>query len=180
MNKINNVSDEAVKKATGKTWPQWLKALDAAGCRKMNHKQIVEVVNKKFKIGMWWQQMVTVGYEQVRGLRKVNEKVDGYSFNVSRTIAAPAMKIFDAWTDSKQLKRWMNGKKFEVTTATPARSLRIRWPDQTRVNVMLYPKGASKAQVVVEHGKLPSESAMTKMRKYWKAKIDVLEELLTS
>ena len=42
--KLNGISSDAVKKATGKTWPQWIKLLDAAGCRTMDHKQIVAVV----------------------------------------------------------------------------------------------------------------------------------------
>src|SRR3954471_7625806 len=94
----NNMSSEAVKKATGKTWPQWLKVLDAAGCKKMTHKQIVEVVNKKFKVGLWWQQMVTVGYEQARGLRVKHQNAGGFGVNVNKTLAVDADEIFAAWT----------------------------------------------------------------------------------
>ncbi|MBC8107649.1 MAG: hypothetical protein H7Z14_13745 [Anaerolineae bacterium] len=175
--KLNNMSSTAVEKATGKTWPQWLKALDAAGCKKMNHKQIVTVVHEKF--GPWWQQMVTVGYEQARGLRELHQKVDGYSFSISRTIPASTTTIFDAFTKPAQLKRWMNGDQFEVTTATRGKSLRMKWPDDTRVNVMLYPKSVGKAQVVVEHNKIASSTAMKKLKSYWAKRVEELQAMLT-
>src|SRR3954453_23675839 len=93
--KLNNISDEPVKKATGKTWLQWLKLLDAAGCKTMDHKQIVAVVSKQFAIGPWWQQMVTVGYEKARGRQK-GERPDGFSFSLSKTIATSADAIYRA------------------------------------------------------------------------------------
>ncbi|CAN5593798.1 hypothetical protein BH09PLA1_BH09PLA1_30450 [soil metagenome] len=178
--KLNKMSSEAVEKATGKTWPQWLKLLDAAGCREMNHKEIVAVIHSKYGIGPWWRQMVTVGYEQARGMRKTNQKVDGFSFSLSRTIAAPAENIFDAWTKPALLKRWTNGERFEVTTATRAKSVRLKWPDQTRVSVAIYPKGAARAQMVIEHGKIPTATAMAKLKKLWSKRIDELSAMLAS
>ena len=174
-----NMSDEAIKKSTGKTWDQWCKALDAQGCKKMSHKEIVAVVNKQFGIGPWWQQMVTVGYERARGLRAVHQKTDGYSFSISRTMPASAMKIFDAFTKPAQLKRWMNGDKFEITKATPAKSIRMKWQDDTRVDVMLYPKGSSKAQVVVQHNKIKNSTAMKKLKAYWERRVEELQKTLT-
>jgi uncharacterized protein YndB with AHSA1/START domain len=145
----------------------------------MNHKQIVAVVHEKFSIGPWWRQMVTVGYEQACGLRKVHQKVDGYSFNVSRTIPVPASTIFDAFTKPAPLKRWMNGDPFEVTTARRGKSIRIKWPDDTRVSVQVYPKGDGKAQVTVEHAKIANESAMRKLKTFWTDRVDALQAMLT-
>ena len=174
------VSDEAMQKSTGKTWPQWLKALDGAGCKKMNHKQIVAVVHEKHGIGPWWQQMVTVGYEQARDLREVHQKTDGYSFSISRTIPVSANTIFNAWTQPKIVARWLNGEKFEITTSTRGKSIRLRWPDQTRVSVMLYPKSDDKAQVVIEHLKIPNAAAMKKLKSFWTSRVDELQAMLTN
>lgn len=33
------VGDEAVKKATGKAWPEWFKLLDKAGAKKLPHPE---------------------------------------------------------------------------------------------------------------------------------------------
>ena len=63
------MSDAAVQASTGKIWKEWFAILDKAGARKMDHKQIVAYLVKHHKVGPWWQQMVTVIYEQARGLR---------------------------------------------------------------------------------------------------------------
>lgn len=61
VKKIAGISSEAVAKATGKTWKEWILILDKNDCKKMNHKEIVSIVHNKYGIGSWWQQMVTVG-----------------------------------------------------------------------------------------------------------------------
>jgi hypothetical protein len=176
-NKLNGISSEAVKKATGKTWPQWLKLLDAAGCRTMDHKQIVAVVSSKHGIGPWWQQMVAVGYEKARGRQK-GESADGFKFSVSKTIGSGADAIYDAWVNAKQRAKWLT-EDLTITTSTPRRSVRFKWDaDDTRGNVMLYPKGANKCQMTVEHTKLPNAAAATKMKKLWATKLEELKTML--
>jgi hypothetical protein len=64
-----SISSEAVKAKTGKDWPEWFAILDAADAQKMSHKEIVALLAEKYQVGSWWQQMVTVTYEQGRGLR---------------------------------------------------------------------------------------------------------------
>lgn len=62
------ISDEAVSARTGKTWGEWCKILDKARAKAMEHKEIVAILSKRYpKLGGWWTQMVTVGYEQARG-----------------------------------------------------------------------------------------------------------------
>ena len=68
------MSDEAVKAKTGKNWKEWFAILDRSGANKMGHQEIVKCLNTKHDIGPWWQQMVTVTYEQARGLREKHQK----------------------------------------------------------------------------------------------------------
>src|SRR4051794_6251451 len=72
------MSDEAVESKTGKTWSRWFKHLDAAGAKKMTHREIVAHLRDKHDVRSWWQQMVAVTYEQARGLREVGEKPGGF------------------------------------------------------------------------------------------------------
>jgi hypothetical protein len=44
--------------------------------------------------------------------------------------------------------------------------------------VMLYPKGAGKAQCVVEHNKIASASAMKKLKSYWEKRVASLQAVL--
>ena len=66
--KIGGISGEAVAKATGRDWDEWLDFLDALDAREMTHREIVCLVAGRGGLANgWWQQMVTVGYEQARG-----------------------------------------------------------------------------------------------------------------
>ena len=78
-----NISSEAVKAKTGKTWAQWFALLDKSRAQAMSHKDIVAVLAGKNGLGPWWRQMVAVAYEQAKGLRDKHEKPDG--FEISRS-----------------------------------------------------------------------------------------------
>jgi hypothetical protein len=67
--RLAGVRTEAVLKATGRAWDEWLRVLDRAGARRMPHEEIAALLARKFAVPGWWCQMVTVGYEQARGLR---------------------------------------------------------------------------------------------------------------
>ena len=56
---ITGTSDEAVVRATGKPWAEWLAILDTAGGREMNHKQIVAHLQAHTDVSSWWQQQLT-------------------------------------------------------------------------------------------------------------------------
>jgi hypothetical protein len=81
--KLNGISSAAVHKATGRTWEEWLPLLDKTGAKKLPHREIAEVVAGKFAVRPWWSQMVTVGYEQARGLREKHQTAKGYQVSGS-------------------------------------------------------------------------------------------------
>lgn len=176
------ISDAAVRAKTGKTWPQWIKLLDAAGCRDMNHKEIVAVLGKKHKkLGGWWTQMVTVGYEQARGLRDKHQKPEGYEIGASKTIAAPVSKLFEAWRDAKTRRRWLPGEAIEIRKATRNKSMRITWSDKkTSVDANFYPRGTGKCQITVQHRKLANAKQAAGQKAYWAEALGRLKESLES
>lgn len=177
--KFNGISSAAVRARTGKGWPEWLKILDAAGAKKMPHKEIVVLLRTKHGVGPWWQQMVTVGYEQARGRREKHQKGDVYSIGVSRTIGAPVSALYKAWLDEKHRRRWLGNKKIVVRTATPRKSMRITWPDcETSVIVNFYPRGKGKGQVAVSHEKLPDAKAAARMKSFWAGTLDRMKSLI--
>jgi uncharacterized protein YndB with AHSA1/START domain len=180
-NKVQvNASDQAVKKATGKTWDQWCRILDDAGCAKMNHKQIVTVVERHYS-GGWWGQMVTVGYEQARGLRELHQKCDGdYQASSSKTVNVPVARLFDAWNDPKLRSRWLrDGDGLVIRKATKPKSLRITWTDGiTSVDVNLFPKGNAKSYVSMQHTKLKDAKQVQKMKALWAQQLERMKSVL--
>lgn len=162
------ISDEAVNAKTGKIWSEWFKILDNVGAEKMTHKEIVAYLGKNYGMGRWWQQMVTVTYEQARGLRKVHEKPEGFQISKSKTISAPVSKLFKAWANESIRKQWMKDASFTIRKKTTDKNMRLTWIDNaTRVEVMFYPKGDTKTQVVVQHSKLPNAKIAEHMKAYW-------------
>ena len=163
---ITGTSDEAVARATGKSWAEWLAILDAAGGREMNHKQIVAHLQAHHDVSSWWQQQLTVGYEQSRGLRAKHEMAHGYQISRSRTVAAPAAAVYHAWADDATRAGWLPDAAFAVRKATPPKSLRLTWADGTSVEVGLSDKG-DRTAVSVQHTKLPDAAAAERMKAYW-------------
>lgn len=174
------ISDAAVKKSTGHTWAEWFEILDKRGAKKMSHKEIVASLHEHYEFGGWWDQMLTVGYEQGRGRRKVYEKASG-SFEISktRTIGVPVAKAYSAWRDTRLRKCWLNTGELEVRTATRNKVMRIIWSDKkTSVNINFYPRGKEKCQVVVQHCKLTSPKAAEKKKEYWQEALADLKTYL--
>lgn len=167
---IGGIGSDAVTRATGRGWPEWLRILDAAGARKMNHKEIVAVLSKEHGVSSWWRQMLTVGYEQARGLREKHQKVDGFSASRSKTVAAPVSALYAAWGDARARTRWLGAgaKSLVVRTTTKNKSLRAGWDDgASRVDVTFWAKGATKSQVSVEHSKLATARDVARMKTFW-------------
>ncbi|MFB3922125.1 MAG: SRPBCC domain-containing protein [Terriglobia bacterium] len=172
------IGSEAVKAKTGRTWAEWFKLLDATGARKFSHKEIATLLYKKHKLPAWWSQMVTVGYEQARGLRQKHQKPEGFEISSSRTLDVPAAKAFAAWLDESVRRRWLKNFAFTVRKATPHKSLRITWVDgKTSVSVNFYPKGDGKCQVAAQHSKLADAKQAARMKKYWAEQLDKLKEV---
>lgn len=173
------IGDEALAAKTGRTWAQWLAALDADGCRAMDHKSIARHVHDRYAVGDWWAQMVTVGYERVAGLRARHEKVDGFAANASRTIAADLASLYKAWSDTRRRRRWLGDERLTIRTAAADKSMRITWSDgRTHVDVNFYAKGPGKSQVAVQHRKLASAKAVGKVKKMWGERLDALKAVL--
>src|SRR6185295_15856082 len=124
------MSDIAVKAKTGKNWKDWFSILDKAGARKMNHQEIVKLVSEKYDVGPWWRQMVTVTYEQARGLREKHQKPAGYQISVSRTVNAPLAKLYKSFANAKSRSSWLGENGLIVRTATLDKSMRVTWNDK--------------------------------------------------
>lgn len=179
-NKPAGVSDKAVVEATGLSWAKWLQILDKAGARNWEHKKIAAWIDDNYTdIDGWWAQTVAVGYEQVRGLRERHQQSDGYSVSASKTMNVAVDRLYAAWSEPRLRGKWLPGEKFEITTATPNKSLRILWSDgKTRVEVYFYDKSQNKSQLAVQHRKLPDQKMTAQMRQYWKERLAALGELL--
>ena len=179
FDKLAGVRSDAVKKKTGKDWAEWIAVLDKAGAKTMDHKEIVAIVREKHGVGSWWQQRVTVGYEQARGKREVHQTSSGYQVSVSKTINVPLEKLFHAWKDDRARAKWLPGPAFVVRKTTAVKSLRASWRDgHSGVDVHFTSKGERKSQVSLQHHRLSGSDEVTRMRSLWRKSLDDLKKML--
>jgi uncharacterized protein YndB with AHSA1/START domain len=177
---ITRMSDESVRKATGCTWERWVKALDRDQAFQMSHREIAVHIHQKYKTPSWWTQMVTVGYERIRGLREVGQKRGGeYEISKSKTIAVPLRKPYAAFSSPRARARWLAGVKLTVRSATPQKAMRLRWDDDTPVEVTFASRGKAKSQVAVQHGKLPTKSDAERKKAFWAERLEALAAVVT-
>jgi hypothetical protein len=177
---VAGISDETIKAKTGCTWERWVYALDRRGAEQMSHGEVAALVNEKYKVDGWWSQMVTVGYERIKGLRARGQRLDGtYEAAKSRTFDVPVKTLFDSWADASVRRRWLNGASVKVRTATRPKSMRLGWTDGSIVAVWFIPKGKSKSSVALAHTKLSDKATADHLKQYWSERLDALGEVLS-
>jgi hypothetical protein len=172
-------SDETIAAKTGRTWNEWVRVLDGESAAAMPHGQIAALVHKKYGVDGWWAQTVTVGYERIKGLREIGQRLSGdYEAGKSRTFNVPVKALFDAWADEATRRRWIGRVEPTVRTAKAPKTMRLQWPDGTIVVVGFIPKGTAKSAVAIAHTKLRDRAASTKAKEYWTDRLDALALLL--
>jgi Domain of unknown function (DUF4287) len=173
------MSDESVRAKTGKSWAEWFAVLDRAGAAALKHGEIAAFLRGEHSLADWWCQMVTVVYEQERGLRQRHQKPAGFEIGVSKTISAPLSRLFRAWEDRRIRDKWLEDPGFVIRKATPGKSMRITWVDgRSNVDAGFYSKGDGKSQISVQHGHLESASEAARFKTYWAAQLGKLKEML--
>jgi uncharacterized protein YndB with AHSA1/START domain len=174
--RLAGMSDVAVKKATGCNWEKWVWALDRVGADTWSHRAIADYVHHAYKTPSWWTQMVTVGYERIKGLRtKGQQRGGGYETSKSKTIAAPASRVYRAFTDARIRRTWLPGGDITVHKSTPNRSLRMNWNDGTLVEVWLTSKG-TKTSAQVQHRRLADKTDADRRREFWSQRLSALRD----
>ena len=180
-NTIAGVSTAAVQKATGKDWQEWCEMIDKIPGMPLPHKDIARYLHEKEGLSGWWSQMVTVGYENARGLRGKHQHGDTYEISRTKTINAPLSALFRAWSAESERDAWLGDHPLFIRKANPEKSMRITWSDEvTRVNVYFYDHGANKSKVAVQHVKLADSKAAEQKKDFWSASLDRLKKYLES
>ena len=123
--------------------------------------------------------MVTVTYEEARGLREKHQKPDGYQISVSRTIKTPLAKLFKSVANEKARGAWLAEDGLVVRKTTAHKSMRVTWHDgKSSLEISFLPQGDDKSQIVVQHSKLPDAKSSARMKTYWKRALDRLRSSL--
>jgi hypothetical protein len=176
------VSEEAIRKGTGRGWDDWFRILDTWDGTDHTHTEIARYVNGEHGIDGWWAQSVTVGYERARGMRAPNQRPEGFEVSVSKTVDLPAMEAWRAFVEPKRRASWLDlGLRVRSGTRTMGRSARFDVPsDGTRVNVLFDPKGDVRSVVTVTHVKLAGAADVAAHRAEWRERLGRLASLAST
>jgi hypothetical protein len=168
------ISDQAVHAATGKTMPEWIKLLDAAGAKEKSHTEIARWLYDEGHITEgWWGQMVTVQYEQAIGRRVEGQNCYGeFVVNASKTLAGTMDSVLEAWQRRVQGMMEFNGTKAAADPTTSStekwRYWRVALEDGSKVSVNINTKPDGKILLGLEHRNVAGPEAREAWKAYWK------------
>ena len=172
------MSDASVHKATGRSWSEWVRRLDADGASEKPHREIVRHV-ARLGVGSWWSQMVTVGYERIRGLRERGQRRGGgYAATRSRTFPVSVHRLFSAFADPAARRRWLSAG-VTVRSATRDKRMRLAWADGRTTVAGFVSKGDAKSSVAIEQPGLRDRADAEATKAAWSDAFDRLAALLS-
>ena len=198
---FGRISEEALRRATGRGADEWFAAMDAAGAAGMAHRDIVAHLERHHPEcgSAWWRQSIAVAYERARGLRQVGQTAGaGWQVGIQRTLAAPAEAVWLALIGRPEL--WLGpgapapaeggryragrvgdiaGADGDIRVVAPGRRLRLTWrPDgweaPAALQLTLTARRPDATTLAVHLEKLPDAGARERMRDHWR---DVLRRV---
>jgi uncharacterized protein YndB with AHSA1/START domain len=173
---------DGVKRGTGRTRAQWFAALDAWGAPGRAYREISDWLMGEHDLSRWWAQKLIVEYEQERGLRSPGIRRDGtFEVGASKTVGAPVDRLFKAFVDPRQRKRWFPNHRMKLSVSDPSRSARFDWEDgSSQVRAVFEDKGSSRSTVTVMHNRLKDARGAEKTKTMWRERLADLKTLLES
>jgi hypothetical protein len=173
------MSDEAIKRRTGRGWEEWFDLLDEWGAAERPHKEIARWLREEQSVDGWGAQSVTVSYERARGLRAVGERPEGFSVTAQKTVSVPVDRLYEAVVDETLRARWLPGGGLRERTASKPKSARFDWGDgETRVIVGFTAQGEAKSTLALEHERLADAEEAERMKAFWRERVAALKEVL--
>jgi uncharacterized protein YndB with AHSA1/START domain len=194
------VTDEAVKKQTGKSWKEWFSILDKRGGVSKGRRDIGNYLYGECKLDQWWCATLNVEYEAQNGVVEKDGRPKGYTICATKTIAAPIDDIFERWASSDGLNEWFSTKnKAEVADGGKYsnadgdagtykrvrrnKDLRFTWENPAHsgvslVDVVFQDKGKGKTGVMVTHDRIQTRAEADGLREGWGAALDRLKALV--
>jgi uncharacterized protein YndB with AHSA1/START domain len=197
--RVSRISNEAVAKGTGKTWSEWIIALDLAGAAQWDHKTLVEFLAGTYHISQWWCQTIAIHYERMHRQRVVGQTSSaGFEIGIQRTISLAQSQLWDFITSDRGIAFWLGevaalmlAVGIAYTTASgisgvfrvvnPPHHLRLTWQPAgwnkaSTLQIRLIPVKDGKTSLRFHQEHLANDAIRTQMRQHWQEVLDKVSD----
>lgn len=189
------VSDAKVREKTGHDLARWFEVLDAFGAGGYGHTAAARHLREQHDVDAWYSQGITVAYERARGLRAVNQRVDGkFGASISVTVPLAAADAAGWITSPRRRARWTAAldpaRRRLLASAVRGAApkglwlhssgqyrCRQRWADGV-FQIFVTPKTATRTTIAMEHSLAATREGVESYRRQWRAALTALVDLL--
>lgn len=173
-------SDEAIDRATGRTWDAWVSLIDAEGPgRSARHTDVATWAREAQGVDGWWAQSVAIGYQRIVGDRLPGQMPDDtFTISRSRTLDLDVAALRELIEGEEQL---FAGLRVTLRSRPGTKSLRLAVEDEADgtalgvIGIAVYPVG-QRNRVTVTHKKLASPAEGEHWKEYWADWLTALAE----
>ncbi len=170
------MSDDAIRSGTGKSWDEWCDLIDQFPGRTDGHKAIADHVRNDFGLNGWWAQGVTVGYERITGLRLPHQMADGsFTANKSRTVTIDGDELRRLLLDDDGRAHLFPDLPTSLRSKPTTKAVRLTIGPGV-ATVSLEDRGGGRAKVTIGHERLPTSDDVEEWKFYWAEWLDAIDE----
>ncbi|MGI8937518.1 MAG: hypothetical protein ACR2JF_04740 [Iamia sp.] len=163
------MSDDAIREATGRGWDEWCDLIDAWPANTDGHTAIATHVREDHGIDGWWAQAVTVSYERITGLRLPHQRADGtFSADKTRTVTVTvdAEALRALLLDDDDRRDLFPGLDTELRSRPTSKVPRIAIGPGV-AQIALEQRDDGRVRISIAHERLPSADDVPQWKQYW-------------
>ncbi len=169
-----DLSDDAMRTATGKGWDDWTDLIDAWPGHTDGHTAIAAYLVEQHGVDSWWAQGVTVGYERIVGIRLPYQRPDGtFTASKSRTVAIDADVIREMLLNESDRADLFGGLRTTLRSGLTAKVVRLDLAGAT-VQIALDATGDGRTKISIAHERLGKSEEVEEWKFFWSEWLDVL------
>jgi len=186
------VSGARIRARTGHRLDHWLEVLDAFGAAAKGHTAAALHLAADHGVDRWSAQAITVAFERARGLRTVNQRMDGrFDVSVSKALPAPLPRVANvlahpaeraAWLRGcdpalrKGLRDALSGEDARAVRVRAGKDARIRYPvDGHTVELHVVARPGGRSSIVATVLRIATAAAKEAQRSAWRHALERLK-----
>ncbi|MCB0820015.1 MAG: hypothetical protein KDC13_05300 [Bacteroidetes bacterium] len=169
----DQITIDIIQSATGKSPVEWHGLMSEKCPPNASESDCIKLLTQDFGIRPELARHLTEMHFALRTKLDSSEEIT----TVTKTFPL-AIHVVESYFTSGSLRESWLGEDFTPSLINTGRNIRLEGALPGKVFVNFNGKGPAKCQITVQHLKLASREQAEEIRKYWKARLDILAEVL--